>query len=358
VTAVLNRRVLRVGACLSLTGRYSQFGRQSADGLAAWRGLDGDVELVVADDGSDPTRVEPCLRAVAGRCDLLLGPYSTQLMRAASRVAPDLDHLVWNHGGSGDDVQAAAPGHVVSVLSPTSRYAEPFLRHLAEQSAQMPLWLVEGRGSFGRQVVAGAQVRAETLGLRTVRIGPADPLPAHHALGGWDLFCAGSFEEDVATVTAALTLARPPRLICAVAAGVRDFTQAVSRAEGVYGIAQWFPGRRTVVELGPPEEDFLRAYSRLTGTVPDYPAVQAATAAVLAAHSARTADSTARDNLWAAATGLLTTTMFGSFRIDPVSGAQLGHETTLIRWTTNGLAPAPIGHRCPVSRGNAVVNCE
>ena len=167
---VVGRRGLRVGACLSLTGRYSRCGGQAAAGLQAWRVLDGDTELVVEDDGSDPARVDSCLRAAAGRCDLLLGPYSTQLMRTASRVAPDLDHLVWNHGGSGDDVAAAA-GHVVCVLSPTSRYAEPFLRHLAGQSTRAPLWLVQGRGSFGRQVIAGAADRAEKLGLRTVRIG-------------------------------------------------------------------------------------------------------------------------------------------------------------------------------------------
>jgi Periplasmic binding protein len=175
---VLGRRELRIGACLSLTGRYSRFGGQAVAGLQAWRVLDGDTELVVEDDGSDPARVESCLRAVAGRCDLLLGPYSTQLMRVASRVAPDLDRLVWNHGGSGDDVVAAAPGHVVSVLSPTSRYAEPFLRHLAGQSMRAPLRLVQGRGSFGRQVIAGAAEMAKTLGLRTVHIGPADELPA------------------------------------------------------------------------------------------------------------------------------------------------------------------------------------
>ncbi|MGH3939284.1 MAG: hypothetical protein ACRDTG_11730 [Pseudonocardiaceae bacterium] len=45
---------------------------------------------------------------------------------------------------------------------------------------------------------------------------------------GWDLFYAGSFEEGMARVTAALTLARPSRLICAVAACMRDFGQVVS----------------------------------------------------------------------------------------------------------------------------------
>ncbi|MGH3906559.1 MAG: ABC transporter substrate-binding protein, partial [Pseudonocardiaceae bacterium] len=331
---------LRVGACLSLTGRYSRFGGQAAHGLEVWRVLDGDTEVVIEDDGSDAAGVRSCLRALASRCDVLLGPYSTQLMRAASRVAPDLDRLVWNHGGSGDDVEAAAPGHVVSVLSPTSRYCEPFLRHLARQSAHPPLWLAYGRGSFGRQVVAGAAAMAQELGLSTVQIGPGDGLPVDHPPVEWDLFCAGSFEEDVARVTAALALAQPPRLLGAVAAGVYEFGQVVPDAVGTYGIAQWFPGHRSAVELGPAEGDFLPAYSARTGTVPDYPAVQAAAAAVLATHCAR-ATGTARENLWAAAAGLQTTTMYGAFRIDPRTGAQLDHETTLVRWTANGVLALP-----------------
>lgn len=337
MTAGVGGRALRVGACLSLTGRFSRFGVQAADGLEAWRVLDGGAEVVVEDDGSDPARVESCLRAVAGRCDLLLGPYSTQLMRVASRVAVDLAMVVWNHGGSGDDVERAAPGHVVAVLTPTSRYAEPFLQHLARRATAAPLWLAEGRGSFGRQVVAGAAVMADELGLPTVRIGPDDQLPVDYPPAGWDLFCAGSFEEDVARIEAARALAAPPWVIGAVAAGVRAFSQAVTSAEGVYGIAQWFPGRGTGVELGPTENDFLLAYTELTGTVPDYPAVQAAAAAVLATYCARAAGSLSREKLWEVAAGLRTTTLYGTFGIDPISGAQRGHETALVRWTADGL---------------------
>ncbi|MGH3709959.1 MAG: hypothetical protein ACRDRQ_18030 [Pseudonocardiaceae bacterium] len=72
--------------------------------------------------------------------------------------------------------------------------------------------------------------------------------------------------------------------------------------------------------------------------MPDYPAVQAAATAVPATHCARTAGNVARENLWAMAAALQTTTMFGAFRIDPASGAQLGHQTTLVRWTANGPA--------------------
>lgn len=339
MTGMVGHRALRVGACLSLTGRYSRFGVQAAHGLDAWRVLDGHAEVVVEDDGSDPARLEPCFREMAGQCDLLLGPYSTQLMRVASWLAMELDRVVWNHGGSGDDVENAAPGRVVSVLTPTSRYAEPFLRYLAGQSTQVPLWLVEGRGSFGRQVVAGAAAMAARLGLRTMRIGPEDDLPTDHPPAGWDLFCAGSFEEDVARVTAARAQAAAPRLTAAVAAGVHDFDQEVTNTEGIFGIAQWFPGLGAVARLGPPEQEFLQAYTAQTRTKPDYPAVQAAAAAALATHCARVAGTTTRESLWAAAAALQTSTLFGAFQIDPVSGAQLGHDTSLVRWTSDGLAP-------------------
>ena len=127
---------LRIGACLSLSGRFAQFGRQAAQGLETWRSLDGAAEILVEDDCSDRRTLEAVLPGVAARCDILLGPYSTQLMRAAGRMAAESGWLVWNHGGSGDDVEGAHPGHVVSVLTPTSRYAEPFLLQLASEPGE------------------------------------------------------------------------------------------------------------------------------------------------------------------------------------------------------------------------------
>src|SRR5258707_4215993 len=108
---------LRIGACLSLSGRFAKFGQQARRGLEAWCSLDGAAELLAEDDRSDRRALEAALPEVAGRCDLLLGPYSTVLMRAAGRVAAGADWLAWNHGGSGDDVEGAHPGHVVSVLT-------------------------------------------------------------------------------------------------------------------------------------------------------------------------------------------------------------------------------------------------
>ena len=200
---------LRVGACLSLSGRYARFGSQAARALQAWAALDGDAELVIEDDRSDPGMLQALLPKVATGCDVLLGPYSTQLARVAGKMAAGAGWLVWNHGGSGDDVQAACPGHAVSLLTPASRYAERFIRDVVD-STGLELWIGQGKGSFGRQVADGAQKIAEQAGACTRRLGNGDSWPCPS--GPWALVSAGTFEDDVRAVNRARRRPDPPRL--------------------------------------------------------------------------------------------------------------------------------------------------
>jgi hypothetical protein len=307
---------------------------QAARGLECWSELTDAAELIIEDDLGDAATLRRQLGVLSPRCDLLLGPYSTVLTKAAAQMAADSDQLIWNHGGSGDDVQRAAPGRLVSILTPTSDYATPIVRHLAEAPEPARLVLVEGRGRFARQVVVGAERTAARLGVETVRADP-DGLPADDR--PWDLFCAGTFEEDIAQVTAARGASRPPRTIGAVAAGVRDFHAAVSDSDGVLGVAQWFPGIAGDVAMGPSEDAFLAAYRRRTGALPDYPAVQAAAAATVAVHCADLAGATTAGALWQAASILRTTTLFGAFAIDD-AGVQTAHRMAMVRWQRGELS--------------------
>lgn len=324
---------LRLGACLSLTGRYARFGQQAADGLNTWQALEEeDVTLRVEDDASDRDRLEVLLREVASDCDLLLGPYSTDLMRRAGQTMPELDALLWNHGGSGDDVQALCPGRIVSVLAPTARYAVPFVQAQARKREKAPIWVVRGRGRFGRQVSAGAVSEAQRVGLRVVEKRTDQGPWLEDVPEVWDLFSVGVFEDDVAIVNEARARTRSPRVVCSVAAGVQDFATAVSRTEGVFGIAQWFPGRGEQVTLGPTEREVVDQYRRLVGSKPDYPAIQAAATGMIAVRCAEIAGSVRPDELWAAAKDLQASTMFGPFGIDPHSGVQTRHAPVLVQW--------------------------
>lgn len=323
---------LRLGACLSLSGRYARFGKQAANGLKALQALAAQgLDLTVEDDGSDPSRVGEAIRRVAASSEILLGPYSTQLMREAGHAMGDVDALLWNHGGSGDDVQALCPGRIVSVLAPTSRYAHPFIRTRAAGEPRVKLWVVCARGRFARQVADGALREAEKLGLETVeRDARADGWLTQPSKP-WDLFSVGTFEDDVEIVRAATSASTPPRTLCSVAGGVRDFASMVE-PDGIYGIAQWFPGRNERPQLGPAESEFIEAYRRKTNSLPDYPAIQAAAAALLAIHCVELAGSVEPAAVWATARQLDTSTLFGPFGIDGETGVQTRHAPVLLRW--------------------------
>jgi ABC-type branched-subunit amino acid transport system substrate-binding protein len=342
---------MRLGACLSLTGRYARFGQQAAAGLRAWRAASGlDVELRVDDDASEPGHVAGCMLQLASSCDVVLGPYSSQLMRAAAKVLPEAGFLLWNHGGAADDVQAACPGRVVSVLTPARHYAKPFLGLLAAQGrgglrggvrAGNLLRVARGTGIFAGQVAAGAEALARQLGINAEPWDLAQgPLPAVGEDLNWDLLCAGTFEEDVETVARVQTIAKPPRLVCAIAAGVSDFGRALPTAAGVHGVAQWLPEAPIYPEVGPTGPEFVAAYQQVAGSLPDYPAAQAAAAAGLAMRCAEAAGSLAPEALWSVAVGLKAKTFFGEFAIDPETGVQIAHEVVLTLWSERGLIRA------------------
>lgn len=315
---------LRAAACLSLSGRFAPFGVQAERGLRLWA-EDFGVNLVVADDKSDAAVLAERLPGIARDADLLLGPYSTVLARAAIAYVQAQGRLLFNHGGSGGKLDV--PGHVVNILTPADRYAEPFVRSLRATEG-VPLYAVTGKGAFGRDVIAGAGHVAQDMGIDPDTLD-FDAPPS----GTWDLISAGVYEDDVANVRRARALPNPPWHLCSVAAGVASFGHDVGDPDGIYGVGQWAAGVGGTVDVGLDEERFLTAWSDRYGGVPDYPGVQAYAAGVIASEAARVAGSTAPRALWDAVTCMDVRTVFGRFHIDPATGVQTGHDAVLTQWS-------------------------
>ena len=70
--------------------------------------------------------------------------------------------------------------------------------------------------------------------------------------------------------------------------------------------------------------------------------MQAVAGAVIATRCSRLAGSTNRGDLWAAAGKLETSTLYGGFKIDPQNGAQVLHQTVLVRWPGGKLKPVSV----------------
>jgi ABC-type branched-subunit amino acid transport system substrate-binding protein len=337
-------RVL-VGAVVSLTGRYAFQGRLAGAGLqqavadvrsaGGVRLADRRVlpELVVLDDGGTHAGVRQALDALTG-ADLVVGPYGSDLVRAAGAWAAERGRVVWNHGGSADDVERL-PG-VVSVASPASRYLAAVLEALARHRPSARVLVAVGRGGFGQHAAQGARQAAARLGMSVVGCVTHDEVP--EVPDADVLLLAGSFEQDVALLR---RLRSRPAILGAVAAGVGVFADELGRrVAGVLAPTQWEEGANFAVDLGPRPATVLRALrARVLPTLSagigtghiEYPSAQAYAAVLVALACVQDAGSLDDAALAAAARRLRCTTFFGRFRLAE-DGRQLDHDMLVVQW--------------------------
>lgn len=311
---------LGLGATLGLTGRYAVQGNQARMGLELWADDEG-AELIVVDDEGVPDRsVRGYRELVAAEIPVLLGPYGSDLVRRVAPAVCDGGRLLWNHGGSADDLPRPL---LATVVAPASWYLAEAVR-LAHALGLEHVVAVRGPGRFARDVAAGVQRACAGLGLR-VEVVDAARLHLPRSLANVAVVFAGTFEEDVEGVRRLREDGPDVSLLGCVAAGIEAFGARLGpAAEGVVGPVQWWPQDESV-EVGPTGGEFARRFQARFGCAPDYPAAQAAAAAYLGAEAARRDYGTREVSAWH------TTTLLGPFRLDP-SWRQVGYRPVLVRW--------------------------
>jgi branched-chain amino acid transport system substrate-binding protein len=194
-----------------------------------------------------------------------------------------------------------------------------------------------GTRSFGQAAARGATEAAAALGLGTVTVVSPEEVPDE--VDADVLLLAGSFDDDVAVLR---RLRRRPRVVMAVAGGLREFAQVVGarRAEGVLAPSQWEEGLRLRPDVGPRSVEVLRAlrFRLAPGLAPgtaaahvEYPAAQAYAAVVIALRCVADTGSFENDALLAAARALHCTTFFGRFGLGP-DGRQADHALVVVQW--------------------------
>jgi ABC-type branched-subunit amino acid transport system substrate-binding protein len=299
---------------------------EAGAGLELWA-QEEDVRLTVVDDGGSRSAA---LRAYAAwldqDVDLLVGPYASGLVRAVAPLVCDAGRLLYNHGGSADDL--ARPG-LVSLPAPASTYFDGAVQEAMARQVKR-LLVVCGPGRFAGAVAAGAVARASKRGIDAQTILVDSVTAADLARAA--LLVVGRFEQDLAVIRRVCGWRRAPTLLAAVAAGFPAFGEQLGpAAEGVLGPVQWWPSRRRP-EVGPSGADFAGRYRRWTGREPSYVAAQAAAAGYLAdaAHRRGLAAETLRQ--WT------TSTLLGNFALDD-GWHQVGHRMRTIRWQHGRMVP-------------------
>src|SRR5215213_3969592 len=140
---------------LSLTGNFARQGTEAAEGMRLWAEEAG-VRLTLVDDAGSTATAAQAYAQWVDSIDLLLGPYSSGLVRAIAPLMSDAGRLLWNHGGSADDL---AQPRMASVPAPASTYFDGVVEEaVAREVGQVVV--VRGPGRFARAVADGATTRA------------------------------------------------------------------------------------------------------------------------------------------------------------------------------------------------------
>lgn len=217
-------RVVNAAATVSQSGSLALQGAQAALGLSWWA-AHSDVDIELRDvDSSTSTARRVYRRWVDADVDILLGPYGSNLVRAVIPVVAGSGRLMWNHGGSADDL---AHPMVVPLPAPASTYLTGTVEIAAEADTEETLLAVDP-GPFATSVASGVRDEADRIGLPVNQVELAR-LPAVAAEAAKEaVLITASFDREVAVIAELSDI--QPRLVACVAAGLPEFYERLDDA--------------------------------------------------------------------------------------------------------------------------------
>jgi len=345
---------MHIGISIAQTGALSALGLEALHSVQLWVSYiqrkggirvgqqSLPVHLIIRDDQSRTSVARKNVESIIGKdhVDILLGPYSSHLTKAAAEICCAHQRLLWNHGGASDEICRPDSDWIVSILSPASRYFQKLPQWIAanDGAADQYLILSSSKGTFASHVAAGLRQSIEVLA-KPVRRRSAELPESPHALirllnetTPAVLILVGTFEQETGFVQTRRAWPKSIRQVACVSAGVGQFRISVGElAEGIIGPSQWEHGVNDRVLIGPSSDEFVSDFTSSFGQFPDYVAAGAFAAGLIIEECIRRTGSLDDASLRDAAHDLKTETFYGKFQLDR-SGKQTGHSTHLVRW--------------------------
>jgi branched-chain amino acid transport system substrate-binding protein len=367
----MSRSEITIGLSVSLSGKFDPQGQQALQGARLWQayinaqggiavqnGEKRSVRLIWYDDRSQIgfARKNVCQLLKEDKIDILLGPYSSSLTMAVVEIAEECKKVLWNYGGSSDDIFSHGRRRLVGIVSPASDYLRALPHWLAEEHPALRriCVLYSAGGTFGWQVVRGILESLLVVAGQSVEL-----VPINSSLENYDTILRILFDIDPEVVVLAVgfpdelgimrTRHHWPstvRVVAAVAAGIGDFPAELAQiADGVLGPSQWEPGMTFPNIAGPTSAWFLDSFQRQFGHAPNYVAAGSFAAGLVLTECVWRAASLDDEKLRSTASDLDCNTFYGRFRIDSRTGIQTGHRVMLIRWQGGRKVVLPSGSK-------------
>jgi branched-chain amino acid transport system substrate-binding protein len=355
----MSEREISAGLSVSCSGRFHIQGQQALHGLLLWQSLVNaqggiavsasdrrPVRLIWYDDSSQAhcarTNVFRLLRE--DKVEILLGPYSSGLTMAVAEIAELYRKILWNYGGSSDEIFQRGRRYLVGITSPASDYLRALPQWLAEESPALGriCVLYSGRGTFAWHVARGILEGALGVGRHSVHLVPVNVAWDDHetilavlsGIAPEAVVLVGSLQDELSIMRIRDRWPSTVHAAAAVAAGVSVFsTELGPVADGVFGPSQWEPTMASSPNiLGPSSDWFLDAFEQKFNQQPNYIAAGSFATGLVLTECVRRAATLDDEALRNTASDFDLNTFYGEFRIDSRTGLQTGHRGLLVRW--------------------------
>lgn len=340
------KEVLHVGAALSLTGEYAEFGSISEKAYRLWErdvnrkgGILGKpVKVTIFDDKSDPQLAKELYHSliVHHLVDLVLGPYSSEITSAVTAVTEHHRFPLLASGAAADSLWRANNKYLFGIFVTSKKYTVGFLELLAISGVDK-IAIVSADDLFSRDIEIGTRKWADRFQLEiafseTYKSGSSaieESIRAAKLSGAQALMVAGHFHDAVNARRALKKIGWHPKAFYATNGPALDkYAEVVSNrdANGTFTTSQWeaafpYPGAR----------EFALSFYEKYGMAPSFHAASAYAAGQIMEAAIRKAKSFDRERINKALYVLDTITIIGRYGVE-ANGKQVRHFTTTVQW--------------------------
>jgi len=349
---------IKFGISISLSGRYSIQGKESFEGLTLWvtdvnesggifvgeYGKKFPVDLIYYDDESSAENCKEIIEKLIleHKVNILVGPYSSGLTLAAAPIAEKYKKIVWNHGGSSDEIFKQEFKYLVSAITPASEYFSgiiDMIRKIDSEAKKIAIVRAEDSG-FSENVATGAKLHGEKSGFNVTEFkylsGTKDffSLLTQIKENSPDIILGvGRADDDLLLAKQIVNNRVNARAIGLVVASIKEFGETLGKnADGFLGPSQWEEGIKIEPDLGPSATEFVNNFRKAYNKKPDYTAAQSYNIGLIIQKCIEDAGTLDDSVLRERANELDFKTFYGHFKTDPITGAQVGHKTVIVQW--------------------------
>ncbi len=344
-TSLSAEQPIKIGTTASLSGIYAAPGNQQLRGIRMWtddinaRGalLGRKVKLIYYDDNSDAdTTIGLYERLIKqDKVDLLIGPYSSELTMAASRVAEAQDFPMVAAGAASSKIWSQGYRNIFQLDAPASKYMN-LLIESAKDAGLSRIALIYADTDFTREVAEGVREQAAKYDMDIVfdaeypldstefsglvrRMLPTNP---EVVIGGTYLNDSVAFMHE-----AKKQQLLPKAFAFTVGPALPEFDDTLGTdADGVLGVVAWMPSGRV-----PMAYDFSFRFKKKYGRNAGVHAAYGYSAGQVLEAGVRLAGSLAKDDIRGQLRQMKFRSLLGHYRVDE-TGKQIAKKIYVMQW--------------------------